>query len=154
MCNKATYSFTQEIRCTFLPHFWMLRRSRLTLYISWFQRTWNGLLGPHGCDSSLLQIFCGRGRESLLDTSDSCQMGRFNPLFVLHQTRTITTSRESRWKWKCQINVLLQYIICCDGGFDKWDKMTKMFQKQLFLNAFHHVVWLSWNRYHCFHSTK
>lgn len=60
MCNKATYSFLQEMCCTFLPHFWIHRSSWLKLCISGSE-TWNGLLGPRECDSSLLQLFCRRG---------------------------------------------------------------------------------------------
>lgn len=42
---------------------------------------------------------------------------------------------ESHWQRKCQINVLPQYITCCNGEFDKPDKKVKCFTS-LFFNSF------------------
>lgn len=135
MCNKATYSFIQEIYCTFLPHFCMLQSSRLMPHIfrvsedlKWSpQATWmwqfiaTALLWERENHCWALAILVKWANLTLC-------------LFCT-KTQTIT-KLESHQQWKCQINVLLQYIMCCIGEFNKPDKMTKCFKSIHFTTLF------------------
>lgn len=94
--------------CTFLPHFGTHRGSRFFIFPAFSPSSWDGLLGA----TCMWQFIAA---ALLLDTSDSCQTGQFDPLFVLHQTDNYNVGGrgESRWQWKCQINVppVVYYVL-------------------------------------------
>lgn len=86
----------------------------------------------HCCSS-----FVGEG-EPLLDTSNPCQKGQFDPLFVLHQTQTITTLERvtDNESVKSMFSCTILYVAMGSS------RQNDMFQKHSFQNAFHHVPFL------------
>lgn len=86
------------------------------------------------CCSSLV----GEG-EPLLDTSKSCQMGQFDPMFVLHQTWTITTSERVTDNESVKSMSSCSILYVAMGSTRQNDKM---FEKNSFQNAFHPGVCL------------
>lgn len=80
------------------------------------------------------------GGEPLLDASNSCQMGQFDPLFVLRQTQTITTSERvaDNESVKSMFSCSILYVATGSSRHN-----DKMFQKLSFQNAFHRGVCLS-----------
>lgn len=134
MCNNATYSFTQEMCCTFLPHFRCsgARGSHFTFH--GFRGLEMGSWGHTDVTVHCRSSFVAEA-EPLLDPSNSCQMGQFDPLFVLHQTQTITTSE------RVADNESVKSMFPC--SVDRTRQNDKMFRKHSFLTTFHHVVCLS-----------
>ena len=88
----------------------------------------------HCCSS-----FVGEA-QPLLDTSYSCQMGPFDPLFVLHKTRANTSSQKVSDN-EC-VNSMLS---CCI--LQHVAKSSLLTQTKESISAFHLVVRLSSNQY-------
>lgn len=75
--------------------------------------------------------------EPLLDMSSSCQMGQFDPLFVLHQTQTITPLE------RVSDNESVKSMFSCSilhVALGSSRQNDKMLQRHSFENAFHHAV--------------